>query len=614
MTTARLAAVCLLLAASCADRGFVELPEEIRWLAVVQDDRSTPLVPYTGQTLATYIDPARDAQVLGFFADDLQLDAAMIDSTEDLRWAASCPQLPAASWQRRVRSDGNVVDTTDDLALTTDWFEQSCADLPAENLAFALSCDAGRTGCITDVEALGNCRFRLSFRDICGYPPLTINMVGERMACATGDAWSCEVDAASSAQCTLQNSTISTSCTLTVTTVEPPFTVDKVAVRPDAASQTFAEITPAFFFNRGHLLGDGVTQGLVVVDDRVVVSALDPASADPIDATNEVCFRRGAGLIEGIFHAFDASSLQSLGTTQHPGCFRGLAAVDTDVQSIRRHPNRIVGLATLQDSFQTLTQRGNRFSLQALEDDRMVSTVAVTRTQNRAIALLFKAASSSRGDQAIATFDLSTGVLTSSVSDFDESGILNTTLGDIEIRPNGELLGAGEGLGICRLGSPDALQTECSPIDDIVSTLQAVFTFADDLFFTDILVVSNPERWVTVGASQQDRAIVIHEPASQQTFVVRPPGRDFYPVRVSTWAGSQTELLITGFQIVVSDTTATGYTLKAVAARFDLERRRLEPGLFPLGRGFVDELRIDSEGRVWGALPWDGAIVRLTPR
>ncbi|MEM7679065.1 MAG: hypothetical protein AAF449_24065, partial [Myxococcota bacterium] len=91
MTSARAAPLFFIFFAGCADQSFVEVPQGIRWLAVVQNDEATPLVPYIEQPLAAYIDPRTDTQIIGYRPEDLSVDESIINSSEPLQPSSSCP-------------------------------------------------------------------------------------------------------------------------------------------------------------------------------------------------------------------------------------------------------------------------------------------------------------------------------------------------------------------------------------------------------------------------------------------------------------------------------------------------------------------------------------------
>ena len=52
----------------------------------------------------------------------------------------------------------------------------------------------------------------------------------------------------------------------------------------------------------------------------------------------------------------------------------------------------------------------------------------------------------------------------------------------------------------------------------------------------------------------------------------------------------------------------------AMLALADFEEARFLPGVVEIGRGPIDDLERDTEGRIWMTLPWTGQVVRAAPR
>lgn len=76
------------------------------------------------------------------------------------------------------------------------------------------------------------------------------------------------------------------------------------------------------------------------------------------------------------------------------------------------------------------------------------------------------------------------------------------------------------------------------------------------------------------------------------------------PYALATWPGTDPERLMVGLWTTDGD---------AVLARYDTREQRFEPGLVPLGRGFVGEL--GSVGAsAFATLPLTGELVRIRPR
>ena len=52
---------------------------------------------------------------------------------------------------------------------------------------------------------------------------------------------------------------------------------------------------------------------------------------------------------------------------------------------------------------------------------------------------------------------------------------------------------------------------------------------------------------------------------------------------------------------------------KGYLLRFDLEARRIVPGLILVGQGAIRNIRSDDRGRIWASLPEVGAVARVAP-
>ena len=580
----RWALVGALLLAACADRAFVELPDNVRWVAVVQGGRASPLVS-VDEGVTGYVRPSAAADLLGYASTDLGPLEPAVDPDEPLTAAASCPRLPAPSWRRRLEADGALGPSATTVPLTARWLGRACGDVTAEQIALELRCADPTYGCVSDVLARGGCAFEVRFRQACGFSPLTISLAGEQAVCAIGDGWRCETGDDGVRSCDVDRPTGQTICNVDVTVVDPPFTVERAAVRPDAAALDFGPVSESLFMTRSGLFADGVTQGIAVANDRIMVSALDDSSPGA-PSTNDACWRRSTSNVVSRFHILDAETLAPVTTVAHDGCFRGFAVTPSGARAVRRHPNRLVRVATFSRDFLELTQPPAANAFDGRNDPRMVGIASFLARPVRGVALMFKSDSEANADQALAVFDLATGALTSSVSDFSDVGILNDKMTTLAVRPDGELLAAAGGIGVCRLGSIDNLRTECETVAEIVRALEAAFLAPMDLFFTDLLVLPSPERWIFVGGSRQDRAIVIHHVGEQRTTIVPALGRDLYPVRLIEWpAPDGPAVLITGFRVAPAPGSGAlarqggrcraGPDARALGARGVLTRPRL---------------------------------------
>lgn len=115
----------------------------------------------------------------------------------------------------------------------------------------------------------------------------------------------------------------------------------------------------------------------------------------------------------------------------------------------------------------------------------------------------------------------------------------------------------------------------------------------------------DPNRWVITSIRDGAEILVLtnaRETGCNNASTYMAPQAE--PLAIAPWPGEDPERLMVGLW------TRDG---GAALARFDARATRFEPGLVPLGSGWVGEL-VSVRGRAFATLPLTGELARVTPR
>lgn len=114
-----------------------------------------------------------------------------------------------------------------------------------------------------------------------------------------------------------------------------------------------------------------------------------------------------------------------------------------------------------------------------------------------------------------------------------------------------------------------------------------------------------PNRWMISAQLDGAEMLVLTDTRNtgcDSASAYASPGAE--PYALAPWPGPDPERLMVGLWTTEGD---------AVLARYDTREQRFEPGLVPLGRGYVGELA-SVGARAFATLPLTGELVRLSPR
>lgn len=570
-----LAAVVGLLSLGCIQSRVTPLPipPEVRWVAVIEGERVSPLFDIAaGRSLPTFTAAGEPVQLVGF--TEAQVRGA--PDSASLSLAGPCEKgLPTATWFARLDADDTLhtLDADDAPGLTAPWVGCAPASLVVHAGCAEVPCAASGTvnpDCKVSID-LSAC-FLESFAGV-QLPDGAVCFANAPPACAPTERIATEVAAL---QCSAPRQ-----CRLSVypPASEPPFEIARVDLLP---GETFA---PSVLNGRAVLntrMHSGSVFDLAVLSDVVVVAHTGGPS--PFACPQ-------SGLTYTQLELLDPDALATIGTTTAPPCLTRLIAdgdeligVHGDAGSLRLSrfdsrgralvigppgpasvlasthipagpllvgdPPRLQVLYEWTDAYAAGSEPG--YLLYAYDPVTLAVVHSDRVTHGRAYAF--------------------TGSGASQVAIADEESH-EVVLFDVDARA-------------------EAGRVEI-PIFAGVTRRDITMLSQHDLRF--VAATPHDQPSVRIAGAAPEASVVLTE-------------RRAAPHATIAWPPDPKLALVAG----LADTSDGRF--ESVVSLVDTTTGRVLPGAWVVGSGAVTRMHADRAGRVWLVLGWSGDIVRLTPR